>query len=106
MSFSIYFFIKFFTYHKKRGDIAHVITCPHKRCEKYEKKKKRKKNSCLLKFLFELMLGLSNPPAHPPNLPVPDWRSPDPTAPTVGRGSRVPKPDAGGSVSSSLVQNP
>ena len=54
-------------------------------------------------------LGLSNPPAHPPNPPnppVPDRRSPDPTAPRVGHGSRFPKPDAGGSVSSSHVENP
>ena len=49
------------------------------------------------------LVGLSNPPGHPP---VPDRRSPNPTAPTVDRGSRVPKPDAGGLVSSSLVQNP
>ena len=54
-------------------------------------------------------IGLSNPPAHPPNPPnppVPDRRSPDPTAPRVGHGSRFPKPDAGGSVSSSHVENP
>ena len=54
-------------------------------------------------YLYLYDLGLSNPPGHPP---VPDRRSPDPTTPTVGRGSRVPKPDAVGSVSSSLVQNP
>ena len=64
-------------------------------------------NAKIVEIVFNL--GLSNPPAHPPNPPnppVPDRRSPDPTAPRVGHGSRVPKPDAGGSVSSSLVQNP
>ena len=47
-------------------------------------------------------LGLSNPPSHPL---VPDWCSPYPTAPAIGRGSQAPKPDVGGSVSSPLVQN-
>ena len=52
------------------------------------------------------LVGLSNPPGHPPNPSVLDRRSPDPTVLTIGRGSRVPKPDAGRSISSSLVQNP
>ena len=57
----------------------------------------------LVKFMS---LGLSNPPGHSPYPHVPDRRSPNPTAPAVGRGSRAPKPDVGRSVSSPLVQIP
>ena len=47
-------------------------------------------------FPFVLyIIGLSNPPGHLPNLPVPDRHSPDPIAPAVGRKSWAPKPDAG-----------
>ena len=59
-----------------------------------------------LKRFHYFILGLSISPTHPPNPPVPDSLQPNSTAPMVERGSRAPKPDAGGSVSGPILQKP
>ena len=59
-----------------------------------------------LKRFHYFILGLSISPTHSPNPPVPDSLQPNSTAPMVERGSRAPKPDAGGSVSGPILQKP
>ena len=65
--------------------------------------KKREREKCIS------LLGLSNPPGHPPNPPNPAELDPppsDPTSPAVERGSKFSNPTPHGSVVGFTFQNP